>query len=97
MKQKVLYQGAEAVIVKEKDFIIKDRIKKSYRLPEIDEKIRKQRTKSETKLLEKASKIINVPLPLSINEKRGDKNKTSEDHHYNLLIFGDRNVAGYHR
>lgn len=44
-------------------FIIKDRIKKSYRIPELDKKIRKRRTKSETKLLTKASKIINSPKP----------------------------------
>src|SRR3989344_3148252 len=41
--------------------IIKDRIIKSYRIKEIDDKIRKQRTKAEKKLLEKASKIINAP------------------------------------
>ena len=61
--EKILAQGAEAVIILSENFIIKDRVKKSYRLPELDNKIRKQRTKSETKLLEKASKIINTPTP----------------------------------
>lgn len=62
----LLSQGAEAKIIlsDKKDFVIKDRIKKSYRIKEIDDKIRKQRTKSEAKLLEKASKIINSPKPL---------------------------------
>jgi TP53 regulating kinase-like protein len=49
-------------------FIIKDRISKSYRLPELDKKIRKQRTKSETKLLTKASEIINSPKPFETKE-----------------------------
>lgn len=67
---KLLYQGAEAkIFLDEKDnLIIKDRIKKSYRINELDEKIRKQRTKSEKKLLEKACKIINAPNPLPLKE-----------------------------
>jgi len=51
-----------------KSFIIKDRISKSYRIPELDKKIRKKRTKSETKLLIKASEIINSPKPLETKE-----------------------------
>ena len=50
-------------------FIIKDRIPKSYRLPQLDESIRKHRTKSETKLLEKASEIINSPIPQPQKDK----------------------------
>ncbi len=65
-KKKIIAQGAEAKIIQKKDFVIKDRIKKSYRIKEIDEKIRKQRTKSETKLLDKASQIINSPKPIFI-------------------------------
>lgn len=61
--EKIIAQGAEAKIILSNNFIIKDRIKKSYRLLELDERIRKLRTRSETKLLEKASKIINVPIP----------------------------------
>ena len=48
--------------------IIKDRISKSYRIKELDNKIRKQRTKAEKKLLEKASKIINAPDPFPLKE-----------------------------
>ncbi len=59
-------QGAEAKIILNKDFIIKDRIKKSYRISELDNKIRKARTKSEAKLLVKASQIINAPKPFFI-------------------------------
>ena len=63
MNPKTIAHGAEAKIILSNDFIIKDRIKKSYRIPELDEKIRKRRTKSETKLLQKASEIINSPKP----------------------------------
>ncbi len=60
---KLISRGAEAKIFLSNNFIIKDRIKKSYRIPELDEKIRKHRTKSEAKLLIKASEIINSPKP----------------------------------
>lgn len=71
MKQKILSQGAEAKIFLIKNKIVKNRIKKSYRIEKIDNKIRKTRTKKETKLLEKASKIIPCPKPFLIksNEK----------------------------
>jgi len=69
MTEKILAQGAEAIIkLKEVEcqgtlvpYITKDRIKKSYRISILDNKLRKSRTKSETKLLEKASKIIPIP------------------------------------
>jgi len=67
-KQKIIQQGAEAKIILNGDFIVKNRIKKSYRLPELDKKIRKRRTKSESKLLTKASEIINSPKPLETKE-----------------------------
>lgn len=67
--RKILQQGAEAIIYLEKDKVIKDRIKKSYRVSELDNKIRKQRTKSEINLLEKASKIINSVKPIKSGEK----------------------------
>ncbi len=60
---KIIAQGAEAIILLDNNQIIKDRIPKSYRLKELDEKIRKRRTKSEAKLLIKASEIINSPFP----------------------------------
>jgi TP53 regulating kinase and related kinases len=63
-KPKIIAQGAEAIISLNENVILKDRVRKSYRLPELDEKIRKSRTKRESKLLEKASKLINVPKVL---------------------------------
>ena len=67
---KILQQGAEAIIYQKGNIIIKDRIKKNYRLPEIDEKLRKSRTKREAKILEKAN--INVPkvLKLDLDNKK---------------------------
>jgi len=66
-KHKIIAQGAEAQIVKENGKIIKDRIPKTYRIRELDRKIRIFRTKSEAKLLEKASDIINSPKPEAVN------------------------------
>ncbi len=50
-------RGAEAIILKEKGKIIKDRIPKSYRHKEIDEKLRTSRTKREATILGKLSDI----------------------------------------
>jgi len=67
-KQKILQQGAEAIILKKGKDVIKRRLKKSYRIKEIDDKIRKLRTRSEGKLLEKAGKIISIPKLKDVNE-----------------------------
>lgn len=69
MKQEIISQGAEALILLNKNKIIKRRVRKSYRIQELDEKIRKLRTRSETKLLEKASKIISTPKIIKSDEK----------------------------
>jgi len=65
---KIIAQGAEATIKLSKNQILKDRIKKQYRLTILDNKLRKQRTKSEVKLLTKAYEIIPVPRVISSNE-----------------------------
>jgi len=65
----IIAKGAEAVLMKkEADVLVKRRIEKGYRLKEIDEKLRKLRTRQEARLLEKASKIINVPKVLNVDE-----------------------------
>lgn len=69
-KQKIIQQGAEAVIRKEGNYIIKDRVKKSYRIENIDYKLRKQRTKAEAKLMEKVRQIINVPKIKKVEESK---------------------------
>jgi len=66
MKTNVIQQGAEAIIIHKGDSVIKDRVSKGYRHPELDKKIIKQRTKSEAKILEKASKLIPCPLPTNV-------------------------------
>ncbi len=67
---KLIQQGAEAkIFINEKEnLIIKDRIPKSYRIPELDRTIIKRRTKAEKKILEKASKIISAPNPFPLKE-----------------------------
>lgn len=67
--KKILQQGAEGIIYLDKDKIIKDRIKKSYRNSELDNKIRKSRTRSEIKLLNKVSEIINSPKPFEYSKE----------------------------
>ena len=69
MTSKILIQGAEAIIsLNSKNQIEKNRVKKSYRFSLLDKKIRKQRTKSEAKILIKASQIIPVPKLISSTE-----------------------------
>ena len=46
-------QGAEAIITREGNEIIKHRFEKKYRHPEIDKNLRKYRTRREYKILEK--------------------------------------------
>lgn len=55
-------KGAEAIITREKEIIRKTRVAKSYRLKEIDERLRKQRTRSEASLMRSARRAgIKVP------------------------------------
>jgi len=62
MSKKILDSGAEATIFLDGTAVIKDRVKKDYRLKEIDEKLRKARTRREAKVLDKL-KTINFPAP----------------------------------
>lgn len=48
---KILKQGAEAILYKDGNNLVKERITKSYRIKQIDDKLIKIRTKKETKLL----------------------------------------------
>lgn len=65
---KIVAQGAEALIREKGNTITKDRVKKSYRLPILDNKLRKQRTKSEVRLIDKLSSNIPVPQVISSSE-----------------------------
>jgi TP53 regulating kinase-like protein len=66
--KKIIQQGAEAILYVEDGKLIKERIKKGYRIKEIDDSLRKLRTRKETKLLEKA-KIIDVPEVYESSDK----------------------------
>lgn len=59
----IIASGAEAVIALEGNTIIKTRIEKRYRLKEIDENIRRERTKTEAKLISEARRC-GVPTPI---------------------------------
>ncbi|MDP3965922.1 MAG: KEOPS complex kinase/ATPase Bud32 [archaeon] len=61
--KKILSRGAEALIYLDGENVVKERLSKGYRIPEIDRRIIKRRTKSEAKILKKASEIVNVPSP----------------------------------
>jgi len=80
-QQKIIAQGAEATITLNENIITKNRLQKSYRIPELDNRIRKRRTKKEIKLLTKASSIINCPLPLGGRtiSRENSKNKIASE------------------
>lgn len=60
----IIAQGAEAVLKKNK-CLTKERISKGYRLPELDEKLRKSRTRKEANLIREAGRRgLNVPRVL---------------------------------
>ncbi len=60
-------RGAEAIVRKARllgrEVVVKERIKKNYRIREIDEKLRRERTRAEARLLHKA-KIAGVDCPV---------------------------------
>ena len=62
-------RGAEAVISRIDDTLIKERIVKKYRLSQLDEKLRSRRTKLEAALLREARRIgINVPRVFDVQK-----------------------------
>ena len=70
MKQKIIQQGAEAIISLNNNQILKNRIKKSYRIQELDNKLRTKRTKSEAKIITKLNNIIYVPKILKTDKEK---------------------------
>lgn len=66
---KIIARGAEAIISEQGGHLVKRRLKKEYRHPELDEKLRTLRTRHEAKLLEKMQKILPVPKVISVDEK----------------------------
>ena len=60
--KELIAQGAEAKLFLEDDNILKNRFRKTYRLQELDNKLRGSRTRREAKVLEKLA-AINFPAP----------------------------------
>lgn len=69
--ENIIAQGAEAKIILEKNIVTKSRVPKSYRLPILDSRIKKLRTRSEAKIIEKANKLIPTPKIISVDEIQG--------------------------
>lgn len=67
-KEKIIGIGAEAILIKEKNHLIKKRVKKGYRNETLDLMLRKLRTRKEAKILEKVSKLGICPKILKMNE-----------------------------
>jgi len=69
-EEKLLKLGAEARLTVKGKILTKHRIKKSYRLKQIDEPLRKQRTVREANLMERARRAkVNVPRILKVDKK----------------------------
>ena len=64
----IISQGAEAILIREGDKLVKQRVSKGYRVKELDSKLIKTRTRQEAKLLEKVKEEINVPKVLNVSE-----------------------------
>ncbi len=65
----IVARGAEAVLKKEGNLLVKERIKKDYRIDEIDLVLRKQRTKREAKSIQLANTLIPSPKLHNVDEK----------------------------
>lgn len=80
-RDKIITRGAEAEVWKgrwrERDVIIKKRVKKGYRHPRLDRKIRKLRVRKETRLLREARKL-GIPVPI-IYDVNVDDNYVDDD------------------
>lgn len=62
----IIGRGAEAVLKKHGDLLIKERIKKGYRLPELDIPLRKDRTIKEARIITESRRLgVKVPLIFS--------------------------------
>lgn len=69
--KKLIAQGAEAKIFLENDAIIKHRFPKSYRLEQLDNSLRKSRTKREAKILLKLA-ALHFPSPRLVDSDNAE-------------------------
>ena len=108
---KIIKRGAEAIIYLEKEQLVKERVKKGYRIKEIDEPLRKGRTRKEARLINEARRVgVETPQILDIDEKNfkiimefldGERlkellNKTTDNNRRNLMNELGREVGKLH-
>jgi len=65
-------RGAEAVLYEQDSKLLKIRVKKGYRHKQIDETLRKYRTRREARILERLLHIIPVPLVYKTDETKAE-------------------------
>lgn len=66
----LIAKGAEADLYRQDGRLVKNRVKKAYRIRELDERLRRLRTRHEAKILEKAREAgIKVPRVLKADEE----------------------------
>jgi TP53 regulating kinase-like protein len=71
----IIKQGAESILYldnfENQEVLVKERIPKRYRIKEIDDRLRKERTKKEVRLLTEARKFgIETPAILAVEENK---------------------------
>ncbi len=64
---KLIRKGAEADIYRTDSSVIKERAPKTYRIKALDDKLRKERTRAEAKLMTRAANVVDVPKVLNKN------------------------------
>ena len=70
MKTQIAH-GAEAILYKDGDKVIKERVSKPYRIPEIDLKLRRERTRSEAKIIRTLERFgVSIPAVLKEDSKQ---------------------------
>jgi Kae1-associated kinase Bud32 len=67
---KLVAKGAEANLYERDGFLVKQRVLKKYRIPQLDRTLRRQRTRREARYMKKASEAgLNVPKVIKVDEK----------------------------
>ncbi len=68
---KLVNKGAEANLYLDSGKLVKERVTKKYRIPDLDKKLRQSRTRHETKLLKKLKELgVSVPVVLKDDENK---------------------------
>ncbi len=102
---KIMAVGSEATVYEDDGSVIKQRSPKRYRIKEIDEKLRKSRSRMEFKVMQKCYQGgINVPMPIRYSEKtkriwmsRLNGKRLSEDFDTNRMYEVGEMVGKLHK